>query len=50
MGQGIVRRVRGFPVQTLLGTWLGIETQSCYKASSDLQVETRIRQRLPLGE
>ena len=35
----VVIRIRRFPVQTLLGTWLGLGTQPRYKAPGDLLVK-----------
>ena len=34
----VVIRIRRFPVQTLLGTWLDLGTQPRYKAPGDLLV------------
>ena len=39
MGYSIVVRIRRFPVQTPLGARLGLGTQPCYEAPSDLQIE-----------
>ena len=38
-GSGVVIRIGRFPVQTLLGAWLGLGTQPRYEAPSDLLVE-----------
>ena len=47
--QGITIRIKSFLVQTPLGSWLGLETQSCCKASGDFQVKILKTQWLKLG-
>ena len=49
VGQGITIRIKSFLVQTPLGSWLGLETQSCWKTSSDFQVKIVKTQWLTLG-
>ena len=39
MGYSIVVRIGRFPVQTPLGTRLGLGTQPCYKAPGDILIE-----------
>ena len=39
MGLGITIKIERFPVQSLLGAWLGIGIQPCYKAPGDLRVK-----------
>ena len=39
VGKGIAIRIERFPVQILLGTCLGLVTQSHYETPSDLQVK-----------
>ena len=36
---GVVIRIGRFPVETPLGTWPGLETQSRYEAPDELQLE-----------
>ena len=39
MSQGLVIKIKMVPVQTPVGTLLGLGTQPCNKAPDDLQVE-----------
>ena len=39
VGKGIRMRIGRLPVQTPLGAWPGLGTQSHYKAPGDLRVE-----------
>ena len=50
MGLGISIKIGRFPVQSLLGAWLGIGIQPCYKAPGDLRVKIAETQWLTLGE
>ena len=50
MGLGITIKIERFPVQSLLGAWLGIGIQPCYKAPGDLRVKIAETQWLTLDE
>ena len=50
VGQGVVIKVKRFPVQTPRDAWLGLGTQAHYEAPGDLQVKNPKAQQLTLGE